>query len=230
MSRIDRGALRKRGLTRALAKRPRPGGSSIREGRPVLASTAEVLAQLERLGLLLKQDKLLPNVVTILTGESLSTSWWSHPKGREIFRTLSELADHPDVLSTKLLSGKDTLVHRKLWPAFLAVAIAGEPWQSRGLSEGARRLLSRVDRSTVPVRSAGSAVKELVSQLLVHATEVHTESGRHEMAIEPWSSWAQHTGVAPTKAVAQARGILERAGRAIGACPSALPWRSAART
>jgi hypothetical protein len=33
-----------------------------------------------------------------------------------------------------------TLVHRKLWPAVLAVGAAGEPWQLRGLSSAARAI------------------------------------------------------------------------------------------
>src|SRR2546423_8801307 len=86
-----------------------------------MTPAAAVLAALSQHGLLLKQDKELPNVVTILTGEKLSTSWWSHPKGKLIFRVLSELADHPDVIVTKLLAGTDTLVHRRLWPALVAL-------------------------------------------------------------------------------------------------------------
>ena len=65
------------------------------------------------------------------------------------------------------LSGSETLVHRSLWPAFLAVAVAGEPRQHRGLSGAALAAFSLcVNHSTVPVRAAGSAVKELVSRLL----------------------------------------------------------------
>src|SRR5712691_9917836 len=93
-----------------------------------------VLAALAANGLLLTQDKALLNVVGILTGESLSTSWWSHPKSHLIFSVLSELADHPDVLITKLLYRKDTLVHRTLWPAVLAVGSARNQWQVQGLS------------------------------------------------------------------------------------------------
>ena len=40
------------------------------------------------------------------------------PKGRVIFAVLSELADHPDVLFTKLLGGRTTLVHRRLGRPF----------------------------------------------------------------------------------------------------------------
>lgn len=185
---------------------------------------SEVLVHLERVGILLKQDKRLPNVVTILTGETVSGSWWSHPKAQMIFRTLSELAEHPDVLITKLLFGKDTLVHRSLWPAFLAVATADEPWQHKGLSQTARSLLSRVHHSAIAVRSPGSPVKELVTRLLVHAVEVHTESGKHEMAVESWDGWAKQSGVRRSKSIARSRKTLESLCQAIGAPLTALPW------
>jgi hypothetical protein len=187
--------------------------------------TAEILDALSRSGLLLKQDKSLPNVVTLLTGESLHTSWWSHPKGRLIFAVLSELADHPDVLFTKLLYRKVTLVHRQLWPALLAVASAGEPWQLlHGLSPSARSLLTRVNESKVPVRSSGLAVKELEIRLLVHAEEVHTESGRHETALEPWPAWGHRVGVKPLRSSILGRRRIEKAATAIGVPSSALPW------
>jgi len=185
---------------------------------------AEVLATLSDLGILLKQDKRLPNVVTLVTGESLSASWWSHPKGRLIFGVLSELADHPDVLITKLLSAKDTLVHRRLWPAFLAMATSGDTWQREKLSPGARALLARVRRSKEPARASGPAVKELASRLLVHTAERHSESGRHEIVVQSWRSWARQAGVDERLSAAQGREAIEAACRAIGAPLSALPW------
>ena len=114
-----------------------------------------VLRTLADSGLLLKQDKRVPNVVTLLTGESLHTSWWSHPKAHLIFATLSELSLHPDVLFTKFLYRKVTLVHRNLRSVFLAVASANEPWQLRGLSTSARRLLAAVNESETPLRCSG---------------------------------------------------------------------------
>ena len=95
------------------------------------APVRRILEALAARGLLLKQDKALPSVVGILTGESLTTSWWSHPKGRLIFAVLSELADHKDVLFTKLLLRKDTLVHRSLWPAVVAVSRWRVRWRWR---------------------------------------------------------------------------------------------------
>ena len=56
-----------------------------------------------------------------------------HTRARLIFSVLTDLEGHPDVLLMKLISGKDTLVHRRLWPSLLGVAISGQPWQFRGL-------------------------------------------------------------------------------------------------
>jgi hypothetical protein len=183
-----------------------------------------VLAALAANGLLLTQDKALLNVVGILTGESLRTSWWSHPKSHLIFSVLSELADHPDVLFTKLLYRKDTLVHRALWPAVLALGSARDKWQMQGLSEDAKRLLERLGSGGVPVRAVGAPVKELERRLLVTTQEIHTESGRHEMALESWKAWSQRVGCTAMKSVPRAREALEAAAVRFGAPLKSLPW------
>jgi hypothetical protein len=200
---------------------------TVREVSPPRSRLPEVLAALERSGLLLKQDKQLPSVVTLLAGESLSSSWWSHPDSRSMFRVLSDLSDHPDVLVSKLLLAKDTFVHRNLWPAFLAVASAREPWQMAGISGQARRLLTRIDDAAAPVRSAGVAAKELIARLIVHASEFHTDEGRHEIALQSWSAWRAQADVAPLDSVDDARGVLEDASGNLGAPPAALPWLKA---
>ena len=187
------------------------------------ASLNDVLSALERFGLLLKQDKRLPSVVTLLAGEPLSTSWWSHPKGRHIFRVLTQIADHPDVLLTKLLYGKDTLVHRTLWPALLSVAKSGEPWQTQGLSHSARQLLRQTIRAKAPVISVGAPVRELASRLLVHTAEVHTPGGAHRVTVDTWSSWLAGARVARLPSPGHARGQLETACQALGAPLAALP-------
>jgi hypothetical protein len=198
-----------------------------REVSPAQARSLEVLAALERTGLLLKQDKHLPSVVTLLAGAPLSSSWWSHPDSRSMFRVLSELSHHPDVLLTKLLLAKDTFVHRTLWPAFLAVASAREPWQVAGLSGPARRLLASIDRTAASVRSTGAAAKELIARLLVHATEFHTDEGRHEIALQSWSAWRAQADIVILDSVDDARRALEDASHRLGAPPTALPWRAA---
>lgn len=192
--------------------------------RSAVRPVSRVLAALEGRGLLLKQDKMLPNVVGILTGESLRTSWWSHPKAQLIFSVLSELADHPDVLFAKLLCRKDTLVHRSLWPAIVAVGRARDRWQVQGLSVDAERLLERLGRGRGPARGAGAAVKELEGRLLVTTREVHTASGRHEMALESWQAWSRRAGCTAIQSVPLARKALEDAAVKLGAPLTSLPW------
>ena len=189
-------------------------------------SVNSVLTALLRHGLLLKQDKAVPSVVGILTGESLRTSWWNHPKSHLIFSVLSELSDHPEVLFTKVLYRKDTLVHSSLWPALLTVACSRESWQVGGLSASAADLLHRVDRDQPLVRATGSAVKELEIRLLVAAHEVHTESGRHEMALESWQAWSARVQCKPLASNTLARETLERAATNLGAALTAFPWRA----
>lgn len=52
------------------------------------------------------------------------TRWWSHPKGRLIFALTRAIRDSPDVLTCRLIDGKVTYIHRRLWPAL--VKLSGE--------------------------------------------------------------------------------------------------------
>jgi hypothetical protein len=167
---------------------------------------------LRKHGLLLMQDKKLPSVAGVITGEALSTSWWSHARAHEVFACLESLTGDPDVLTTHLLGGKVTFIDRALAPAFLSVALSGEAWQTRGLSKEARALLSRL-----PVQAKGKPVRELQERLLVSAREVHTDAGRHETVIDRWSG---EGGMSAE----EGRAVLEGAAAAIGAPAKLLPW------
>ena len=193
----------------------------------VRRQSAAALKALARTGLLLKQDKHLPSVVGLIAGGPVAGSWWSHPQGRLMFRVLATLADHPDVLLSKLLFAKDTLVHRALWPALLAVADAAEPWQTQRLSSQARALLKRARAAKTPLGASGPPVRELQSRLLLHAAEVHTPSGRHQIVLSEWAAWAEQVGAAPLASAGEGREQLSRACAALGAPLSALPWPQA---
>lgn len=172
--------------------------------------------------LLMQQDQRLPSVVEIVTGESLRSSWWSHPKAQIVFDTLSRLSQHPDVLFTKLLADKVTLVHRALWPSLLAVVTAGASWQTAGLSSEARAVMRSLDAGSAVVSK--TATKELERRLLAQASEAHTASGRHETRLEPWAVWAQRASCHATASEDDGKATLEAAARALGAELSALPW------
>jgi hypothetical protein len=184
-----------------------------------------VFAALEQHGLLLKQDKSIPSVVGIVTGESLRTSWWSHPKSHLIFSVLEILADDPRILLTKLLDRKDTLVHSALWPALLAAASAREAWQLQGLSASAAGLLNRIERSASGVRTTGPVAKELQNRLLATAHEIHTASGRHELLLESWPTWSDRVQCKALEHSADGRRALEQAAASLGAPLKVLPWR-----
>jgi hypothetical protein len=64
----------------------------------------------------------VPNVAELVAGEPIRGSWWSHPSSHEIVTALNALCGSPEVVRLRLLDGKVTLVHRRLWPALVRVA------------------------------------------------------------------------------------------------------------
>jgi hypothetical protein len=64
----------------------------------------------------------VPNVAQLVAGEPIAGSWWAHPKSHAIFAAINELADSPDVVRLRLVNGKITLVHRRVWPALVRVS------------------------------------------------------------------------------------------------------------
>lgn len=164
------------------------------------------------------QDKSLASVAGIITGQSLATSWWSHPKSKEIFWTLDALESIS--LATRLVAKKVTLVHRRLWPELLAIATADELWQRARLSPTARALLRRVEREDVV--GSGKDAHTLQERLLVIAFERHTESGKHETILTTFPRWAAREHVTPRADAAKA--AFETAVVAIGGTPRLLPW------
>ncbi len=64
----------------------------------------------------------VPNLAEAIAGEPIRGSWWGHKKGAEIFDALGVVDDSPDVLCFRLVRGKITFVHRRLWPALVRLA------------------------------------------------------------------------------------------------------------
>ena len=201
--------------------------------RPRLTrDAARALRVLERQGLLLLSDTALPSLVALVAGGPVRGSWWSHPKGKAIFEAASQLEDHPDVASVRLVSGKVTFVHRSLFPALLAAVAPGEPWQRRALLPGVRRLLERVESEGVVRADTAANGRErariLERRLLVHTRDVHTEDGRHEKELESWARWARRRRVKPARDLRAAHDQLDVAllalVRAGGGAPATLPW------
>ena len=62
------------------------------------------------------------SIAEVIAGGPIRGSWWAHARGREIFAVTRALRNHPDVLVCRLVGGKITYVHRRLWPALVAMA------------------------------------------------------------------------------------------------------------
>ena len=63
-----------------------------------------------------------PSLAEVIAGEPVRGSWWSHPKSHEIFAVTRAIRDSDDVLVCRLIKGKITFVHRRMWPALVRAA------------------------------------------------------------------------------------------------------------
>jgi hypothetical protein len=63
-----------------------------------------------------------PNLAEAVAGERIHGNWWQHKKGRTIFRATRAVRDSDQILVCRLVGGKFTYVHRRLWPAIVRLA------------------------------------------------------------------------------------------------------------
>ncbi len=76
-----------------------------------------------------------PRLTDAIVGEAVKGSWWSHPQGKRIFSLLEAVKASPDILVCRMIDGKLTLVHRRLWPHLLRIAGQFTPAQLARVSE-----------------------------------------------------------------------------------------------
>lgn len=93
-------------------------------------TTDQALAFVAKQGVVLVSAKgVVPSLAEFIAGETIKGSWWSHPKSHQIFAVLQALNESEDILFCRLVQGKVTLVHRRLWPALVRVAKRFPPAQ-----------------------------------------------------------------------------------------------------
>src|SRR5260370_954315 len=86
-------------------------------------TAAQALAFVRKHGVVLQAAHgPVPTLVEAIAGEPIRKSWWGHPKGRHIFRVLAAVCDSDEVMICRLIGGKVTYVHRRLWPALARLA------------------------------------------------------------------------------------------------------------
>ncbi|MBL6749160.1 MAG: hypothetical protein ISP90_01495 [Nevskia sp.] len=64
----------------------------------------------------------VPRLAETIAGAPIKGSWWAHPKSREIFEVFQALGASDEVLVCRVVGGKISFVHRRLWPALVRVA------------------------------------------------------------------------------------------------------------
>ncbi len=83
----------------------------------------EALAFVRNHGVVLQAARgPVPSLAEVIAGGPIRGSWWGHPKGHEIFRAAEAVTESGDVLVCKLIDGKITYVHRRLWPALVKLS------------------------------------------------------------------------------------------------------------
>ena len=158
----------------------------------------QVFKELRKTGFLLESDPNLPSVCSLIAGEPMRGSWWSHPMAQTIFQVNEKLDDHPDVVITKLVSGKVTFVHQKLWAELFAIGISREAWQMNRLSASAQKLLAAIDEAgslrtdeiKTLISKPGDVARELERRLLIYSEQFHTTTGAHAKLLETWKHWS----------------------------------------
>ena len=64
----------------------------------------------------------VPSLARTIAGEAIRGSWWAHPKGPVIFLCSRAIRESKNILVCRLVGGKVTYVHRRLWPALVRLA------------------------------------------------------------------------------------------------------------
>ena len=121
----------------------------------------------------------VPSVAAAIAGEPIRGSWWSHPRSHEIFELTQGIRNSDDILVCRLVNGKVTFVHRRLWPALVRVA-----------KQFPKKQLAQVRE--VHTDSGRHVAKELAFPKWV-PTDVSAEACRlsKEEALESLGSWCQ---------------------------------------
>ncbi len=83
----------------------------------------QAIAFIRRHGVVLESAKgPVRSLAEAIVGAPIRGGWWSHPRSHEIFAVTQGVRDCDDVLVCRLVDGKITFVHRRLWPALVRIA------------------------------------------------------------------------------------------------------------
>ena len=64
----------------------------------------------------------VPKLTDFIAEETINGSWWGHAKGHEIFNIFNTMQDDLDLLMCRLINGKITVIHKRVWPAIVRLS------------------------------------------------------------------------------------------------------------
>jgi hypothetical protein len=87
-------------------------------------NTAEALRFVEEHGVVLESahHARVPSLAEAVAGGPIRGSWWSHPKGKAIFAATRAVREAPDVLVCRVVDGRISFAHERMWPALVKLA------------------------------------------------------------------------------------------------------------
>jgi hypothetical protein len=147
---------------------------SFASGRIVLCLNRRVdaLDWLREQGVVLQSARgPLPNLAEHVAGEPIRGSWWGHASGHEIFAVLTRVLASPDMVATRLVDGRITLIHRRVWPALARVADRFPPERLAAVDErhtasGAHRTVEVAFPDWMPAEDLAAAARLSVDEAL----------------------------------------------------------------
>jgi len=106
-----------------------------------------------------------PRLVEAILGERIQGSWWAHPRSHEIFALLQRLEHSSDLAQCRLVDGKVTFVHRRLWPALVKLQRFFAPERLARIRQEHTSSGKHVNRSVGFSTWVPRSVKEAAEQL-----------------------------------------------------------------
>jgi hypothetical protein len=116
----------------------------------------------------------VPTLTYVVAGGPFRGSWCSHPRGREMYRAAEAVGGNPEILTCRLVQGKVTFLHRRLWPALVRLGATLPPERTCAMREehtasGAHHTIETPFPSWVPAdvhRAAADLSEEEAYRLL----------------------------------------------------------------
>ena len=129
----------------------------------------------------------VPSLLQAALGRRPVGSWWGHPRGKEFFWLTRAVRASPEILVCRLVAGKITYVHRRLWPALaraqrrlgLSALAAVEELHT---ASGAHRTVRTPFRRRVPSAVFAAARRLTEAQALEALGPAIATRGRRDLA------------------------------------------------